>query len=330
MRTYLEILYSGGEFDREEARKLMLAVTEGQYSDIEVAALLSALNLRPIGSEELLGFRDAMLERALRIDLASFSPMDIVGTGGDGKNTFNISTLSCFVAAGAGVKVAKHGNYGVSSVSGASNVLESLGARFSNNPTQISRQLEGSNFTYLHAPLFHPAMKHVAPVRKAMGVRTVFNLLGPLSNPADPDFFLLGAYNRDTAGLYAAVMQKAGKHFAVVHSLDGYDEISLTEAVFVLTHDKAQVVEPEDWGFRRVLPRELEAGSSPETAKQVFLNVIQGLGTDEQQDVVVANAGLAISVAKNIAPEYGIAEARESLDSGAAFKALQNFLNIQP
>lgn len=330
MRKHLELLYSGGSFSREEAHALMMSVTEGQYSDVEIAALLSALNLRPVGSEELLGFRDAMLERALRIDLSAYDPLDIVGTGGDGKNTFNISTLSCFVAAGAGVKVVKHGNYGVSSVSGASNVLEALGAKFTNDTDVIRQQLDQSGFTYLHAPLFHPAMKYVAPVRKAMGVRTIFNLLGPLSNPADPGYFVLGTYNRDTAGLYAAVMQKAGKHFAVVHALDGYDEISLTDSLFLLTPEKAQVVEPEDWGLPRVYPRDIEAGNSAEAAKEIFLNVIQGLGTEEQNAVVAANAGIAIAVAKHIAPEYGIDEAKESLRSGAAWKVLQNYLKVQP
>jgi anthranilate phosphoribosyltransferase len=297
---------------------------------VEVSALLSAFNLRPVTSDELLGFREAMLERALRIDLSAFDPMDIVGTGGDGKNTFNISTLSAFVAVGAGVKVAKHGNYGISSVSGASTVLELMGAVFTNDPHIIRKQIEVCGFTFLHAPLFHPAMKSVAHVRKALGIRTVFNLLGPLSNPADPSCFLLGAYNRDTAGLYASVLQKANKRYAVVHALDGYDEISLTGSSFVLTPDKAQVVEPEDWGFSRIFPGDIDGGKTPEAAKQIFLNIIQGLGTDQQNAVVIANAGLAISVYKGIAVEDGIAEARVSLDSGSAYKILQQYISLQP
>jgi len=329
MKEFLNRIYQQGTFSRQEARDLLLKVTAGEFAEVEVAALLSAFNMRPVTSEELLGFREAMLERALRIDLSAFEPMDIVGTGGDGKNTFNISTLSAFVIAGAGVRVAKHGNYGVSSVSGSSNVLELLGITFTNDITSLNQQLEVCGFTFLHAPLFHPAMKIVAPVRKVLGVRTIFNLLGPICNPADPSCFLLGAYSRDIAGLYASVMQKANKKYAVVHALDGYDEISLTGSTFVLTNEKAQVIEPEDWGFSRVFPGDIYGGKSPEAAKQIFLSVIQGLGTDQQNAVVIANAGLAISVAKGIYPQFGIASARESLESGAAYKVLRKYIGLQ-
>ena len=227
MKAILTRLFNHEELTTEEARQLLLNISRGIYPEAQVAALLTVFQMRSITVDELAGFREALMETRIHINFAPYRPIDIVGTGGDGKNTFNISTCACFIVAGAGYKVAKHGNYGATSVSGASNVIEQHGIRFTNNPDTLKRSMEECNIAYLHAQLFNPAMKLVAPVRKALGVRTLFNLLGPLVNPCEPAYQLLGVADLSQMRLYTNVFYKLGIDFAVVNSLDNYDEISL-------------------------------------------------------------------------------------------------------
>lgn len=284
--------------------------------------------MRNISVEELCGFRDALLEMRVPVDLSEFSPIDIVGTGGDGKNTFNISTAACFTVAGAGFPVVKHGNYGATSVSGASNVMEQHGVKFTNDVDKLRRSMERCNIAYLHAPLFNPALKAVAPVRKSLAVRTFFNMLGPLVNPVLPSYQLLGVYNLPLLRLYSYTYQASNIKFAVVHSLDGYDEISLTKEFKVATSESEKIYTPESLGFSRYTEMDLDGGNTPEDAARIFDNVLANTATEAQKDVVIVNAAFAINV---ICPEKPIEEcialARESLESGRALDTLKKFIN---
>ena len=271
--------------------------------------------MRNISVEELTGFRDALLEMHIPVDLSEYAPIDIVGTGGDGKNTFNISTAACFVVAGAGYPVVKHGNYGATSVSGASNVMEQHGVQFTSDMSRLRKSMDMCNIAYLHAPLFNSAMKAVAPVRKALGVRTFFNMLGPLVNPALPKYQLLGVYNLPLLRLYNYVFQESDTRFAVVHGLDGYDEISLTGEFKVATSTTETIYTPESIGFNRYCEQDLDGGKSPDEAARIFDRVLQGEATPAQTDCVIANAAFAIQV---IEPEKSLADcialARESME----------------
>ena len=285
--------------------------------------------MRNISVEELTGFRDALLEMHIPVDLSEYAPIDIVGTGGDGKNTFNISTAACFVVAGAGYPVVKHGNYGATSVSGASNVMEQHGVQFTSDMSRLRKSMDMCNIAYLHAPLFNSAMKAVAPVRKALGVRTFFNMLGPLVNPALPKYQLLGVYNLPLLRLYNYVFQESDTRFAVVHGLDGYDEISLTGEFKVATSTTETIYTPESIGFNRYCEQDLDGGKSPDEAARIFDRVLQGEATPAQTDCVIANAAFAIQV---IEPEKSLADcialARESMESGRALKTLKMFVEL--
>jgi len=285
--------------------------------------------MRNISVEELTGFRDALLEMRIPVDLSEYAPIDIVGTGGDGKNTFNISTAACFVVAGAGYPVVKHGNYGATSVSGASNVMEQHGVQFTSDMSRLRKSMDMCNIAYLHAPLFNSAMKAVASVRKALGVRTFFNMLGPLVNPALPKYQLLGVYNLSLLRLYNYVFQGSDTRFAVVHGLDGYDEISLTGEFKVATSTTETIYTPESIGFNRYCEQDLDGGKSPDEAARIFDRVLQGEATPAQADCVIANAAFAIRV---IEPEKSLADcialARESMESGRALKTLKMFVEL--
>lgn len=285
--------------------------------------------MRNISVEELTGFRDALLEMRIPVDLSEYAPIDIVGTGGDGKNTFNISTAACFVVAGAGYPVVKHGNYGATSVSGASNVMEQHGVKFTSDMSRLRKSMDMCNIAYLHAPLFNSAMKAVASVRKALGVRTFFNMLGPLVNPALPKYQLLGVYNLPLLRLYNYVFQGSDTRFAVVHGLDGYDEISLTGEFKVATSTTETIYTPESIGFNRYCEQDLDGGKSPDEAARIFDRVLQGEATPAQTDCVIANAAFAIRV---IEPEKSLADcialARESMESGRALKTLKMFVEL--
>lgn len=329
MKQTLYRLFEHQYLGREEARRILQGIAGGKYNDAQIASLITVFLMRSISVEELIGFREALLEMRVPVDLSEYRPIDIVGTGGDGKNTFNISTAACFVVAGAGYKVVKHGNYGATSVSGASNVMEQHGVRFTNREDDLRRSIESCGLAYLHAPLFNPALKAVAPVRKQLGVRSFFNMLGPLVNPVIPTYQLLGVYNLPLLRLYQYTYQESGTQFAVVHSLDGYDEISLTASFKVATAGKEKLYTPEMLGFARASEAELDGGQTPEDAARIFDAVLQGTASRAQQDCVIANAAFAIQV---ICPEKSIhdciAEASESLKSGRAQKVFQRFLEL--
>mgnify|MGYP001070784153 CR=1 FL=1 len=329
MKDILYRLFEHQYLGREEARTILQNIAAGKYTDTQIASLITVFLMRSISVEELTGFREALLEMRIPVDLAEFKPIDIVGTGGDGKNTFNISTTSCFVVAGAGYNVVKHGNYGATSVSGASNVMEQHGVKFTNNVDQLRRSIDACRITYLHAPFFNPALKAVAPVRKSLGVRSFFNMLGPLVNPAMPAYQLLGVYNLPLLRLYSYTYQESGTRFAVVHSLDGYDEISLTSEFKVAMVDKEKLYTPEMLGFTRVKEADLDGGATVADAAKIFDNVLNNCALEAQKNCVIANSAFAIQV---ICPEKKIedcmAEARESLESGKALQTFKKFLSM--
>ena len=329
MKTILTRLFNHEELAAEESRQILLNISRGMYPEAQIAALLTVFQMRGITVDELTGFREALMETRVPIDFAPYRPIDIVGTGGDGKNTFNISTCACFIVAGAGYKVAKHGNYGATSVSGASNVIEQHGVRFTNNPDILKRSMEECNIAYLHAQLFNPAMKTVGSVRKALGVRTLFNLLGPLVNPCKPAYQLLGVADLSQMRLYTNVFYKLGIDFAVVNSLDNYDEISLTDEFKVMTRNYERIYRPQALGFSAVRPEELSGGACKEDAARIFDNVLNNRAEAAQTQCIIVNAAFAIQVME---PEKEIEEciaiARESLESGRALKTLKKFIEI--
>lgn len=324
MKETLQYLFEGNRLTREQAKNILLGVGKGLYTEVEFAALLTVFKMRSIESAELAGFRDAMAELSLKIDLSSYNGIDIVGTGGDSKNTFNISTLACFVVAGAGINVTKHGNYAASSTSGSSNVLEYLGYKFSNDPEKLKRDLEKGGFCFLHAPLFHPAMKHIAPVRKALKLPTFFNILGPMINPSSPKHQLLGVNNDENFMHYRNVYETLDINFVIVKSVDGYDEISLTSDTRIAKRNNEIQLAPSDFGLNKILPEKLYGGDSIEKAAEIFINILKGEGTVEQNNVVLANAAMAIQL---VYPEKSLKECvemgRESLQSGSALKKLK-------
>ena len=325
----LRLTDGGSNLSREELKNVMIGITREDYTTQQTAALLMGLQMKGITADELLGLRDGLLKTGTPVDLSPYRPIDIVGTGGDGKNTFNISTCACFVVAGAGYKVAKHGNYAATSVSGASSVLENHGVRFTADPSRLRESLERSGIAYLHAPLFAGGMKNVVPVRKALAIPTCFNLLGPLINPCRPAYQLLGVANLHQMRLYNSVMQQTHTTYAIVNSTDGYDEISLTGPFKVLTHDDERVMNPTDLGLPQIQPSEIYGGTTPQEAMRIFDAVLEGTATESQRAVVLANAAFAIrliELEKNIRECLDIA--CESLDSGRALHALRTFIDI--
>ncbi len=330
MKKILQHLFEHKTLSREKAKEVLLNMSRGQYNESEMSAFITVFLMRSITIEELQGFRDALLELSVKVDLGGHQLMDIVGTGGDGKNTFNISTLSCFVVAGAGQKVAKHGNYGASSISGSSNVMEQLGYVFKNDTDRLRKEIEMANICFLHAPLFHPALKIVGPIRKNLGVRTFFNMLGPMVNPASPAFQLVGVYNLEMARIYNYLLQQTGKAFTIIHSLDGYDEISLTNDTKVITNEGEKIMTPEQLGKRMVAAEDIYGGNSVEEAAKIFTKIIKGEGSWAQNAVVMANAAMALQCTgqyKNYEEAYNAAV--ESLESGKTYQTLQTLISLQ-
>ncbi|WP_338351304.1 anthranilate phosphoribosyltransferase [Nonlabens tegetincola] len=329
MKEVLTALFEHRTLSRKRAHEILTAITSGEVNASQIAAFLTVYGMRSITVEELAGFRDAMLEQALLVDLQKYNPIDLCGTGGDGKDTFNISTLASFVTAGAGIPVAKHGNYGVSSVSGSSNVMEYLGFKFTNDLDLITKQIEKTNITFLHAPLFHPAMKAVAPIRKELGVKTFFNMLGPLVNPARPRLQSVGVFNLQLARNYEYLFQtESDKKYAILHAHDGYDEVSLTSNTRVATHDGVKDLSPQDFNLNQLKADQIYGGNTVKEAAKIFTNVLENKATPEQQNVVIANAATAISIAKNISLKQAVIVAKDSLESGKALSSFKNLLNI--
>lgn len=323
MKDILNQLIEHKSLDRGTAREILLKLTQGEYNQSQIAAFLTVYLMRSITVEELQGFREAMLEQCIPLDLSSYDPIDLCGTGGDGKDTFNISTLSSFIVAGAGQPVAKHGNNGVSSICGSSNLLAHFGYTFTNDADEIERSMEESNISFLHAPLFHPAMKNVAPIRQQLGVKTFFNMLGPMVNPAFPNKQLVGVFSLELARLYAYLYQQTSKQFVILHALDGYDEISLTGPFKMITNEGEQVLQPEDVGLKTISAESIRGGDSIEESAKVFLQILKGEGTEAQESVVLANAGAALACGKGMSFTDGVEEARESLNSGQAYETFQ-------
>jgi len=324
MKQLLNKLLEHEKLSRNEASEILKKIAKAQYHEVSIAAFLTIFRMRPITQEELAGFRDALLELCVKVDLGTTDTIDIVGTGGDGKNTFNVSTLSAFVVAGAGYKVTKHGNYGVSSACGSSDVLKFLGYEFTNDAGVLRKQLDRSNLCFLHAPFFHPAMKTVAPVRRQLGIKTFFNMLGPLVNPVQPQHNLLGVYNQELSRLYQYILQTETRNFSVVYALDGYDEISLTGPTSIRTRNSEKIYLPEHFGLKTLNPVDLFGGDTVPEAAKIFTNVLKNKGTAAQRDVVLANAGMAIqSYEPNSSLPDCVAKARESLASGSAYNILK-------
>lgn len=328
MKDILNHLFEYKTLTKDQAKAILTDISQGKYTHVQIASFLTVYMMRSITVDELAGFRDAMLELCLAVDLSAYDPMDVCGTGGDGKDTFNISTLASFVVAGAGQRVVKHGNYGVSSACGSSTVMEYLGYKFTNDRDALQRQIERSGICFLHAPLFHPAMKNVAPVRKELGVKTFFNMLGPMVNPAFPKKQMVGVFSLELARLYAYLYQQTDKQFVIVHALDGYDEISLTGGVKMISDRQEQVVQPEEMNLPTLTAESLHGGDTVEEAAAIFVNVLNGQGTPAQQAAVLANAGMALYATRPaLSLPDAVLTARESLASGKALQAFKSFMS---
>ena len=328
MKDILNRLINHETLKTEEAKQVIVNISNNMYNPSQITCFLSVYMMRSITIEELRGFRDALLELCVPINLSDYNAIDIVGTGGDGKNTFNISTLSAFITAGAGVHVSKHGNYGVSSTSGSSNVMESLGVKFSNDEGFLKKCLDQAGICILHAPLFHPAMKNVAPIRRELGVKTFFNMLGPLVNPSFPKNHVLGVFNLEVLRLYSFLHQNSGHNYNIVYALDGYDEISLTGKAKIVSNHSEKLFSPENLGLKTIKQEAIFGGDSVKDAANIFVDIIKGKGTDAQNNVVCANAGLAIATSNKLTHKEGFEIAKESLFSGKAKQSLDTLIEL--
>ncbi len=328
MKKILNDLYQHKKLSKSEAKKILLEIAESRYNEAHLASFMTVFMMRPITVDELSGFREALLELAIKIDLSEYNTIDIVGTGGDGKDTFNISTLTSFIVAGTGQKVAKHGNYSVSSKSGSSDMLQSFGYEFTNDETILQSHLEKANICFLHAPKFHPAMAAVGPTRKALALKTFFNMLGPLVNPSSPQNLMLGTFNLEIARLYHYILQDEKSNYGIIHALDGYDEISLTSGFKLFTKFGEELINPEDIGQKRILQKDIYGGNSVTSAAKIFKTIIEGKGTEEQTNVVLTNAAFALKIVdKNKTFEEAFSLAKDSLFGGKASHCLQQLIS---
>ena len=327
MKNLLKDLYNHKIMSKEESKAALISLTDGSANSSQISSFLTVFLLRDITSEELDGFREAMIELSIDIDIDGDELIDLCGTGGDGKDTFNISTISSFVVAGSGIKVAKHGNYGVSSSCGSSNIISHLGHEFSNDISSLKYSLDKSNICFLHAPLFHPSLKNISPVRIELGVKTFFNMLGPMVNPIQPKSQLVGVFNSNIFRLYSHIYSKTNKSYCIVHSIDGYDEVSLTGSFKLFSNNQDLMLEPKDLGFNVIDSVKLSGGKNIKESSKIFLDILKNKGTSEQVDAVLANSGLAIYCAKKLnSIKDGIEIARESLESGKAYNCLKLFI----
>lgn len=330
MKKVLQYLFEYKTLTRAKAYEVMVNMAKGQYNDAEIASFITVFLMRSVTIEELNGFRDALLELSVKTSLDTTDLVDIVGTGGDGKNSFNISTLACFIVAGTGQKVAKHGNYGASTISGSSNVMEQLGYQFKQESGALKKEIDQANICFMHAPLFHPALKVVGPIRKQLGVRTFFNMLGPMVNPANPDFQLVGVYSLEMARIYNYLLQQTGKSFTIIHSLDGYDEISLTSDTKVITNEGEFIFSAIELGKKMVMPEAIYGGNTVEESAGIFLKILKGEGTWSQNAVVLANAAMALNcTGKYLNYQAAYQTAVESLESGSAYASFKKLIQLQ-
>ena len=328
MKTILTKLFEQQSLTKKEAKGILIEIASGKFNNTQIASFLTVFLMRPVSVDELSGFREALLELSVKIDLSDFNTIDLCGTGGDGKDTFNISTLTSFIVAGTGNKVAKHGNYSSSSVSGSSNMLEYLGYKFTNDEETLIKQVQKANICFLHAPLFHPAMKAVGPVRRELGMKTFFNMLGPLVNPSNPQNQMVGVFSLEVARLYNYLLQETNQNYAIVHSLDGYDEISLTSGFKLFTKNNEQVITPESLGLRRLEQSEIFGGDTVEEAAKIFVSILDGKGTEAQNNAVLANAAYALKTFDaNKSFETAFEEAKDSLLGLKAKESLKKLIN---
>ena len=324
MKKILEKLFDHNYLEYEESKKVLKEISSKKYNNSQVASFLTVFKMRNPSVQEIEGFRDALLDLCVKIDLSSdFETIDLCGTGGDGKNTFNISTISSFVVAGAGYKVTKHGNYGVSSSCGSSDVLQQLGIKLSNDDGYLKKCLDKGNFCYLHAPLFHPAMKNVAGVRKELEFKTFFNILGPLVNPLQPKNQLCGVYNLEISRLYGYVFENSKKKYSILYSLDGYDEISLTSDFMKISRNDSTINSPDYFGFNKINPDEIKGGESIKDSASIFTKILENEATKSQTDVVLANSAIAIQTITSKTIDECLSIAKQSIDSGSALNCLK-------
>jgi len=329
MKAILNKLYNHERLSKSEAKKILIDIASEKYNEAHLASFMTVFMMRPITVDELSGFRDALKELSIKVDLSDYNTIDIVGTGGDGKDTFNISTLTSFIVAGTGQKVAKHGNYSVSSQSGSSDMLESFGYKFTNDEGVLREHLEKANICFLHAPKFHPAMKAVSPTRKALALKTFFNMLGPLVNPSSPKNHMLGTFNLEIARLYNYILQEEDINYGIIHGLDGYDEISLTSGFKFFSKNGEQIINPEDLGQKRIQQTEIFGGNSVTDAAKIFTTIIEGKGTEAQNNVVLTNAAFALIIVDESKPfETAFAEAKDSLFGLRAKQTLEKLVSL--
>ena len=327
MKNYLQKRISGEILSKQEAKEALSIIAKGEANNSHIASFLTTYMIKHITVDELEGFRDAMLDLALTVDLSEFSPMDVCGTGGDGKDTFNISTTSSFVVAGAGQRVAKHGNHGVSSSVGSSTVLEYLGVKFSNDENYLKTKIQEAGICFLHAPLFHPAMRFVGPIRKELGMKTFFNMLGPILNPAQVKKQVTGVYNQEILGIYAELFQKTEGNFGVLFGLDGYNEISLTSDFELITNRGKETFSPEQMGFTKCKQEDLHGGNNVEQSAKILISILENKGTKAQTEVVLANAAIALYCADDdLSLSDAILMAKESVNSGKALNSFKKFV----
>jgi anthranilate phosphoribosyltransferase len=330
MKELLEYLYQGATLTPQEAEDILLKIGQNQYTEIEISSFLTVYLMREITPEELAGFRKALMNLCVKVDLNGYNTIDVCGTGGDGKNTFNISTISAFVLAGAGIRVAKHGNYGVSSPVGSSNLFEQIGYQFSNDPGRLRHEVEEAGITFMHAPLFHPAMKYVAPVRRTLKTKTFFNMLGPMINPSSPKYQMVGVYSPTVQNLFHDVYRQSDSQYLIVHALDGYDEISLTGKARLVSNTMDETIDSSAFGFKPVDHPDLLGGFNTEEATAIFMDVLHNRGTLQQKNTVLANSAAGI---RCVFPEKSwsdcIGTARESLESGKALESFHKLISLQ-
>ena len=328
MKTILNKLIQHETLSKSEAKAVLINISTSQYNPSQIAAFMTVFMMRNITLDELSGFREALLELCIPVDFSAYNTIDLCGTGGDSKDTFNISTLASFVVAGAGIKVAKHGNYGVSSISGSSNVMEKMGVKFTNDNDFLIQSIEEANIAILHAPLFHPAMKNVGPIRKELGVKTFFNMLGPMVNPSFPKNQMVGVFSLELARMYAYLYQNTNVNYSILHGLNGYDEISLTDAVKIISNHSEYIAQPIDFKIQKIEEKAIQGGKTIEESAKIFYNIISGKGTLEQKQVVCANAALAIQTVEKTNFDTAFAKAEESLLSGKAFQKLNKLIQL--
>ena len=328
MKNILNRLINHEILTKDEAKDVLVNISSGSYNPSQIAAFMTVYMMRSITIEELTGFREALLELCIPVDFSAYNTIDLCGTGGDGKDTFNISTLASFIVAGAGIKVAKHGNYGVSSISGSSNVMEKMGVKFTNNQDFLTKSIEETNIAILHAPLFHPAMKNVGPIRKELGVKTFFNMLGPMVNPSFPQNQMVGVFSLELARMYAYLYQNTETNYSILHGLSGFDEVSLTDEVKIISNASEQILKPIDFKLPECKLETIKGGTTVDEAAKIFYEVISGKGTLAQNNVVCANAAIAIQTVEKSSYDEALAKAQESLASGKALEKLKKLIEI--